>query len=40
MSHRPIAVVKVEPNYKHIYEIKVAQIVSTKLYKITFIKYK
>jgi len=40
LSMPPIPVVKVQPNYKHTYEIKVAPTVSPKLDKITFIKYR
>lgn len=36
----PAPVVRVQPNYKHTYEMKVASTVSPKLDKITFIKYR
>lgn len=36
----PTPVVRVQPNYKHTYEMKVAPTVSPKLDKITFIKYR
>ena len=40
LSVPPTPVVKLEPNYKHIDEIKVAPTVSPKLDKITFMKYR
>ena len=39
LSLPPTPVVKVQPNYKDTYEMKVAPTVSPKLNKITFIKY-
>ena len=40
LSLSPTPVVKVQPNYKDTYEMKVAPTVSPKLDKITFIKYR
>ena len=40
LSMPPVTVVRVQPNYKDTYEMKVAPTVSPKLDKITFIKYR